>query len=111
MAEINFEQLFNELKEGVVSIAKDTLKEYESSAKADGQKIVDDLKQNLQQWAKEEETGSLTTGDLGYLLQEEKDLTKMVALKEAGLAEVRIDEFRNNIINMIISTLTGLVKV
>src|SRR5687768_8914981 len=111
MAEINFEQLFDELKKSVVSIANDTLREYESAAKSDGQKIVDNLRQNIQQWAKEVEAGSLTSEDLGYLLQEEKDLTEMVALKQAGLSEVRIDEFRNNIINLVLSTLTGLIKV
>jgi hypothetical protein len=111
MDAINFDQLFNDLKEGVVSIAENTLHEYENEAKADGQKLVEELKENLQQWTKEVEAGSLSWDDLRYLLQEEKDLSEMVALKQAGLAEVRIDEFRNNIINMIVSTVTGLVKI
>jgi Holliday junction resolvasome RuvABC DNA-binding subunit len=111
MDAINFDQLFNDLKDGVITIAKDTLHEYENEAKADGQKLIDELKENLQQWAKEIEAGTLTSEDLRYLLDEEKDLSEMVALKQAGLAEVRIDEFRNNIINMVVSTVTGLIRV
>lgn len=111
MSAINFDQLFSELTSGVESIAKDSLKDYENEAKADGQEALQDMKDNLQQWAKEVETGSLTKEDLGFLLQEEEGLTKMRALKQAGLAEVHIDSFRNSVINMIVGTITGLVKV
>jgi hypothetical protein len=111
MSNINFDQVFKDLTSGVESIAKDSLKDYESEAKADGQKALNDMKSNLQQWAKEVETGSITKEDLGFLLQEEEGLTEMTALKQAGLAEVHIDQFRNSVINMIVGTITGLVKV
>jgi predicted Ser/Thr protein kinase len=111
MSAINFEGIFKELESKVESIAKDSLKDYEQQAKADGQTALNNAKENLQQWIKELETGSITREDLGDLLQEEEALTKMIALKQAGLAEVRVDKFRNDVINMIVSTVTGLVKV
>lgn len=111
MSAINFNQLFKDLTSGVASIAKDSLKDYESEAKADGQKALQNIKDNLQQWIKEVETGAMTKEDLGFLLQEEEGLEKMTALKQAGLAEVHIDQFRNSVINMIVGTITGLVKV
>lgn len=111
MSVINFDQLFSELKTGVETVAHDSLRDYENEAKKDGQQALDNIKLNLQQWTKELETGSITREDLGYLLEEEEDLTKMIALKQAGLAQVHIDMFRNGIINMIVSTLTGLIKV
>ena len=111
MSTINFDQVFKDLTSGVESIAKDSLKDYESEAKADGKKALNDMKSNLQQWAKEVETGSITKEDLGFLLQEEEGLTEMTALKQAGLAEVHIDQFRNSLINMVVGTITGLVKV
>lgn len=111
MSAINFDQLFSELKTGMETIARDSLKDYETEAKQDGQQALQNIKLNLQQWTKELETGSITREDLGYLLEEEEDLGKMIALKQAGLAQVHIDQFRNSIINMIVSTITGLIKV
>jgi hypothetical protein len=111
MSAINFDQLFTNISTGVESIARNSLKDYENEAKADGQQALNNMKDNLQQWAKDLEMGSITKEDLSFLLQEETELNKMMALKQAGLAEVHIDEFRNNLINLIVSTLTGLIKV
>jgi hypothetical protein len=103
MSSINFDDLFKNLLSGIESLAKGSLKDYENAAK-------DDVQQALQ-WVKELETGSITRDDLEYLLQENEALEKMVALKEAGMAEIHIDTFRNNVINLIVSTVTGLIKV
>lgn len=111
MGAINFDGLFKELASGVESIAKDSLKDYEQEAKTDGQKALENVKTNLQQWIKELETGAITKEDLGDLMQEDEALTKMIALKQAGLAEIRVDKFRNDVINMIVSTVAGLIKI
>jgi hypothetical protein len=111
MEDINFDQLFKDLSTEVASIAKDSLRDYEKEAKTDGQQAIDNIKNDLQQWTRELETGSITGEDLRCLLQEEEDLTKMIALKQAGLAAVHIDEFRNNIINMVVGRITDLVRI
>ena len=111
MSTINFDEIYQSLKNGVVTVAKDNLQEYENAAKADGQAALSDMKTSLQQWAIEVENGSMTKEDLQFLLQGEESLDEMRALKEAGLAAVRIDKFRNGLVNMVIGTLTSLVKV
>jgi regulator of replication initiation timing len=111
MSSINFDDLYKSLLSGIESLAKGSLKEFENAAKADGEQALNDIKQNLQQWVKELETGAITRDDLEYLLQENEALEKMVALKEAGMAEIHIDTFRNNVINLVVSTVTGLIKV
>jgi hypothetical protein len=109
MAIINFDQLFSDLKSGVETLASNSYKDYAAEAKSDGQQAITDLKNNLIQWTKELETGSLTKEDLEDLLQEEEALDKMVALKQAGLAEVHVDRFRNDIITMIVTTVTKMI--
>ena len=111
MSTINFDEIYQSLKNGVVTVAKDNLQEYENAAKADGQAVLSGMKTSLQQWAIEVENGSMTKEDLEFLLQGEESLDEMRALKEAGLAAVRIDKFRNGLVNMVIGTLTSLVKV
>lgn len=98
------------MKSGVESVAKDSLQDYISQAKADGQTALKNMKENLQTWATEVESGALTHADLDFLLKGEEALNEMVALKQAGLAAVHIDTFRNGLINMIVGVLTG-VKV
>lgn len=111
MATINFDQLFEDLKSGAESVAKNSLQAYVDQAKKDGQEALSSMKANLQRWAAEVETGVLTKDDLKFLLQEETALDEMNALKQAGLAEVQIDKFKNGLINMILGTLTSVVKV
>ena len=111
MATINFDEIFQTLKDGVATLAKDDLQDYVNEAKKDGTAAIDAMKTNLQQWAQEVENGAMTTEDLEFLLKEEESLDEMKALKEAGLAAVHIDQFRNGLINMILGTITGLVKV
>lgn len=111
MSTINFNQLFQSIESGVEGLAKTSLHDYLAQAKTDGTAIVDEMKEELQQWAAEVEEGTLTTDDVSFLVKEQAALSEMTALKEAGLAAVRIDEFRAGIINVVTGAVAGLVKV
>src|SRR4051794_18876368 len=102
MTTINFDQFFQDLKTGVVTLAKASLDNYVEAAKTDGQAALDNMKTNLSHWTQEVENGALTVDDLEFLLQENAALDEMTALKEAGLAEVRIDAFKNDVINLVL---------
>ena len=111
MSTLNFNQVFQTIESGVESLAKSSLHDYLAQAKNDGKSIVDGMKAELQQWTSELEEGALTMEDMNYLLKEEAALTEMTALKEAGLAAVRIDEFKNGITNVITGAVAGIIKV
>ena len=111
MSTINFNQFFQSIESGVESLAKTSLHDYVAEAKNDGKTIVDLMKEELQQWATEVGEGALTEEDLGFLIKEQAGLSEMTALKEAGLAEVRIDEFKTGITNVITGAVAGLVKI
>ena len=108
---INFDQIYEDLKSGIADLAEQSLQDYIAEAKIAGQAALDDMKQNLQHWAQEVENGGLTKHDLEFLLQEEASFEELSALKQAGVTEIRIDEFRNAIINTILGTLTNLIKI
>ena len=111
MNTIDFDQFYQNIESGVEGLAKSTLQSYLSEAKTDGQNAVEDIRGYLQQWATEVKEGALTMEDLEFLLKEEAALTDMTALKEAGLAAVRIDEFKLGIANVITGAVAGLIKV
>ncbi|MDN3550029.1 hypothetical protein [Mucilaginibacter aquaedulcis] len=111
MSAINFNEVFQSLETGVASIAKTSLQGYYDAAKADGENALESMKANLERWTQEVVSGTLTPDDLGYLLKEEAGLNEMTALKQAGLAEVKLDQFKGSLIGLIINTVTGLFKV
>ena len=108
---INIDQLIQALESGVDSLAKSTLEDYLNEAKTDGENAISDMKSNLQKWTLEFESGALTADDLAFLLKEQAALDEMTALKQAGLAEVKIDQFKADLINMITNTIFSFIKV
>src|ERR1700754_2614868 len=111
MTTINFDQLFQDLKTGAITLAKTSLDNYVEQAKSDGQAALDAMKTNLTHWTQEVENGALTMDDLKFLLQEDAALTEMTALKQAGLAEVRIDKFKDDVINLVLGAVIDLIKI
>jgi hypothetical protein len=111
MGNINFDELYQQLQTNVISIAKASFQSYFDQAKSDGQFALENMKENLQNWTAEVQSGALTTDDLAFLLKSEESLDEMTALKQAGLAEVQIDKFKGAIINLVIGTITNLIKV
>ena len=111
MSTLNFNQVFQTIETGVESLAKSSLHDYLAEAKTDGRNIVNGMKAELQQWSAELEEGALTMEDMDFLLKEEAALSEMTALKEAGLAAVRMDEFKLGITNVITGAVAGLIKV
>jgi hypothetical protein len=107
----DIDQLIQNLESGVANLAKSTLQDYEAQAKSDGENAINNLKTNLEQWTVEAENDELTAEDLTYLLKEEGSLDEMTALKQAGLADVRIEEFKNNLVGMITNSVFSLVKI
>lgn len=111
MSVINIDQLVQALESNVETLAKTTLQDYVSQAKADGQNAIGSLKSNLQQWTLELESGALKADDIAFLIKEEGALDEMTALKQAGLAQVKIDEFKTNLLTTITNTVFDFIKV
>ena len=111
MTTINFEQFYQDLQSNIEQLAKNSLKDFEKQAMNDGQQLLNQLKESLQRWAEEVETGVMNKEDLEFLLQGEKSLDEMIALKQAGLASIRIDSFKNEIVNLILGTISSSVKI
>ncbi len=111
MSTVNTTQLIQTLESGVESLAETTLHDYLNEAKTDGENALGTLKSNLQKWTLELESGDLTTQDVAFLIREQSALDEMTALKEAGLAEVRIDQFKADLTTFVINTIFNLIKL
>ena len=109
--QINFPDLFNQLKEGVTVLAKATVSNYINDAKADGQNLLTEMKNDLERWTKLLIKGDLSTKDFEWLVNCEKDSFKMAALEQSGLAMIRIDQFKSSVLNLIVDTVFKAIKI
>ena len=111
MNQDEIKELFKTITDEVTNLAKATAKEYVSQAKNDAQALIDSTKQNVINWADLLAQGKLTTDDFEWLMFRQKDLVAMSALKQAGLAEIRIEGFKQGVIGIIIDSVFHLLKI
>ena len=108
---VDFETIFKSLKEGITGLAKDTVKKFTTQAKADGLELLESMKEKLERWTRMLIAGDLTTEDFEFLVNSQKDIVAMNALKQAGLAAIRIDQFRNSVLNLIVDSVFNIIKI
>jgi hypothetical protein len=106
---IDIENVLQTLKQGIRGIAEKDLAVYVSAATADGQSILDGMKTDLESWVKELAAGTMSKEDFADLVLGQKDEVEMVALKEAGLAEIAVDQFKLDMCNLITNTISALI--
>ncbi len=109
MAAIDFTQLFTELENGVIALAKASFKTYINEAEKDAQSLLDSMKDKLQRWVLLLAQGALTTDDFELLITAQKDLVQMAALEQAGLAEIKAEQFRDSVVNLIVDTVLSVI--
>lgn len=109
MPKVNFQQIFDNLKNEAGNLALSTFKDYKNEAKTDALKLVEDMKENLETWTLQLANGKLSKDDFEFLVLGQKELIEMNALKQAGLALIKADEFKTSLLNLITNTITGLL--
>lgn len=100
----DFQPLLTALKDGIAQLAVQTLQEHRQAAVEDAEAFLTKTQGDLERWARELAMGTLTAADFEFLLKAKQDLAEMQALKQAGLALVRIDQFRNALVDLVIGT-------
>jgi len=109
MATIDFEEIFKSLKSQVEELARMFLQQYSKQAVKDGRKFLEETRENLKRWTVLLVEKRITTEDFEWLVLSQKDLAKMLALKQAGLSVIRIEQFRNSLLNLVVDTIFGIV--
>ncbi len=100
----DFNDFWKNLKSGLEELAKKNWKEFSEAAEKDGKAFLDKTKEDLKRWTKLLAQGDLSKDDFEWLIAGKKDLAEMEALKQAGLALVRVERFQNALISLVIDT-------
>jgi len=109
MPAINFQEIFNGLKDEAVKLGLSTFNAYKEQAKTDAINLLENIKINLENWTVQLAEGKLSKSDFEFLVLAQKELIEMNALKQAGLAKIKVDEFKNSLLNLVAKTIIGLL--
>lgn len=100
----SFDDFFDELLDQLALLAQSRWKEFQQAALVDARTFANKARKDLEGWTRKLADGELSPADFEWLVIGKKDLAEMEALKQAGLAQVRIDRFRMSVVDTIIGT-------
>jgi hypothetical protein len=100
----DFNKFLSALKDGIKQLVTQSFGDHRKAAVKDANAFLKKTRADLKRWIGELEAGTLKKDDFEFLVRGKKDLAEMEALKQAGLASVRVDEFRKSVLNLVIGT-------
>lgn len=98
------DDLLDALRDEVTDLATSHFDDFADAAIDDGEAFLDDSKDDLKEWTQLLAEDKLTQEEFRSLVEGKKDLAEMKALKRAGLAAVRIDKFRSELVDRVVDT-------
>lgn len=105
----DFNSFIVTLRSDLIKLARDFGDDVKDDLIADGKAFAEEAKQDLEKWTRQMAEGELTRVDLEWLIKGKKDLARMEALKQKGIAKAKIDEYRNAMLNTVVGSVVKLV--
>jgi len=109
MATFDFQTLFNQLKKDVSNVAVTSVQQFKNEAETDAQNLLENLKENLQNWTVQLALGAMTKEDFEFLVMGQKELIQMNFLKQKGMALIDLDKLKISLINQIVKTALSVI--
>ncbi|MEO6454557.1 MAG: hypothetical protein ABIN97_10810 [Ginsengibacter sp.] len=100
----DFQELFKEIEQQIVSLAESTVSNYKEEAIQDAKEMLANIKADLIRWTGLLADKQIKINEFEWLINSDKELVKMKALEKAGLAASRTSAFGFTVMNLIIDT-------
>jgi hypothetical protein len=100
---LNIDNILKNIEEQSKSLAERLFKQYLREALTDVRDFLGKSKANLERWAQELGRREIDEDEFKSLVQGQLDVTEMRALKQTGLAQVRIDIFTSGVLDIVVS--------
>lgn len=107
--EIDFENIFDQLKTGVADIAKNSFKKRVEDITSEGHNILVALEEDIKRWTNQLAAGDLSPDDFKDMTLGQKDLIEITALKQLGLSKIQADQFKQDVLNLVIDTVVKII--
>lgn len=95
-------QLLSDVETQIAALAQSTVSNFKTQAIADGNTLVNQVKDDVSRWTFLLASGQLKINEFEFLVSSQKDMVKMLGLEQAGLAQVRILHFSEGVLNIVI---------
>lgn len=100
----DFTKVFDDLKNQLAALAEEDLKDFAAEGKADAMAFLEDSRAQLEIWFKQLADGEIDEDELADLVQTQKDLAAMEALRKASAGQQTVDNFRDSAVSLIVQT-------
>jgi hypothetical protein len=107
----DFKKITEEILKEIESLAEETFKKHKDEAFKDGKAFLDKIEDDLERLSNLLAKGELTAEEFKWLVRGKKDLAEMAFLKQVGLALVKIDKFKDSLLNLIISSFLKKIRL
>lgn len=101
---LNFDTLLQTLREDLSNLALDFGEDLIDDLVDAGCKMAENSRKNLQRWSEQLANGELSEEDFRFLLDSQKDLLELEALKQKGLAQADLDRLKNAVVDTIVGS-------
>ena len=100
----DFKSVFADIKSQVETLVTNVAAEFKADAVKGGKLLLKDLKVDLERWVELLNAGQLKPEEFKWLVKSNTSLTKMAALKQAGMATVEVKKFAGKLLYAITET-------
>ncbi len=100
----DFATFLSTLKSGIATLVSGSFSEAKTAATQDALAFLENSRADLERWTNLLMEGKLTHEDFEFLVAGRKEVAAMEALKQAGLAQVRIDRFQNALLHLVVES-------
>ena len=104
-----FEDLFYELRDKIIGLAKSEVKEYGEGAVEDGKALLEKSKENLKEWTLALTDGKIDKEFFGWLIASQLKVIEMKVLTQTGIAQIKIEKFKDTLKHLIVDTILSRV--
>ena len=100
---VNIDNVLKSIEEQSKSLAEKLFKQYAQQAFTDIRDFLRNSKADLERWIQELARGQIDRDEFKSAVQGQLDVAEMRVLKQAGLAQVRIDIFTSGVLDIVVS--------
>ena len=100
----DFNQIFNDIKNQLGPLAEQNLKDFAGQGKQDAEAFLEQSRANLAQWVQQLADKEINQDEFAFLVESQKAAAEMTALRAANAGQVRIDNFRDSLVSVIVNT-------
>jgi hypothetical protein len=105
----DFNQIFTDIKNQLGPLAEQDLKEFAGQGKQDAEAFLEKSRANLKDWIQQLASGQIDQDEFTFLVESQKAAAEMTALQAANAGQVRIDQFRDSVFNVVVKTAVAAV--